>query len=86
MGNFLHPLFSRKHESIERNTPGESARPMLNTYADAVDKGEPFETVATDFLTDLFHLIASEGHDPGEMVVRALGDFAAEHNDADIYA
>lgn len=69
-------VFYDEHPSSK----GENARQALDMYANSNDRGEPFETVVTDLLADLFHLIASESEDPDVLVGRAFMHFQAEHN------
>jgi hypothetical protein len=76
-------IFYDEHPTI---TKSENVRQALDTYAEIIDAGNPFETVASDFLADLFHLISSEGHDPEELVSRALTHYETEHNATAVFA
>jgi hypothetical protein len=68
------------------SSKAENVRQALDDYAETVDRGEPFETVASDFLSDLFHLIASEGEDPEALVSRAFMHFETEYNATAVFA
>lgn len=66
---------------------GEFVRTSLDVYADKVgDRNEPLETVATDFLADLFHLLTSEGEDPEQIISSALMHFEAENDAEPVFA
>jgi hypothetical protein len=58
----------------------------LLAYRDAYDGGEPLSTVASDFLADLFHLLAMAGEDPESIVSTAEMHFHAEYNAEPVFA
>jgi hypothetical protein len=58
----------------------ERVRAALALYADAHDRNEPLETVAADFLADLFHLLEVEGESPEAVVSSAELHFHMERD------
>jgi hypothetical protein len=64
----------------------ERVKLALTIYAGQHDAGEPLETVASDFLADLFHLLTVEGEDPAHIVSRAELHFEAEYNAEPVFA
>jgi hypothetical protein len=64
----------------------ERVRSLLDLYADAHDRNEPLETVAADFLADLFHLLEEEGESPEAIVSSAELHFHAERDAEPVFA
>ncbi|MGJ3559663.1 hypothetical protein ACR6C2_16970 [Streptomyces sp. INA 01156] len=100
MRAFLRSLFRRKPQFIGYSsadgigfydvhpslTRAEAVRQALDNYRNQHDKYEPFETYATDFLADLFHLIHTEGEDPESLVSSALFHFDVQRDAEPVYA
>jgi hypothetical protein len=64
----------------------ERVKLSLALYAQQHDANEPLETVASDFLADLFHLLTVEGEDPAHIVSRAELHFEAEYHAEPVFA
>jgi hypothetical protein len=75
--------FTQNHPSTEAADRVKSA---IEDYRDKYDRGEPLETVASDFLADLFLWLASEGEDPEQIVTSAELHFHAENDAEPIFA
>jgi hypothetical protein len=69
--------------------PAERAKdrvmPLLDEYRDKYDRGEPLETVASDFLADLFLVLESMNEDPEAVMRSAFMHYSAEANSTPVF-
>ncbi|MEV0471016.1 hypothetical protein [Streptomyces prunicolor] len=100
MRKFLRSLFRKPRVQIGWTTAdgigltdehptfnaADRARTAIDAYKAAHDSAELLETVASDLLADLFHLLVTEGEDPAEIVSRAELHFEAEYHAEPVFA